>query len=253
MQSEANLPRANGLLSQERELLESSKSGVSDPLQFLFVLGVGRSGTTILQHVLNTIPGFCIRGENGGAIWPLVETYGRVKKNRTGDGKWARSWSGDPWFGFNEVSLDGLASSLRETFVSQILNPPPSTRCTGFKEIRFPIVNLAEKVDLVRELFPRARFILNFRSLESTTKSGWWPNSGQSRRVVSRQLRQLSKLGKSLGDTSYSVTYETFYSLEDERADLFRWLGAAYDRQAVDQAIKTPLNHLRPSHKHSQG
>lgn len=216
-----------------------------EAFQFVFILGVGRSGTTVLQNVLNSVPKVCIRGENGGAIWPLAETYSLVQRSVEGDGRWARDHPGDPWFGLSGVSLSGLAGALRRSFVTEVLQPPLGAQFVGFKEIRFPSRGLVEAVTWVNELFPGARFVLNFREPAAIAKSGWGRDSPRSRTHISRRQRDLARLATFLGDTGFSVQYESFHSTENERKKLFAWLNMDYQADRVDAVLSTRLHHLQ--------
>ena len=46
---------------------------------FVFVVTYGRSGSTLLQNVLNTIPGYCIRGENANTLAHLAKACHAVE------------------------------------------------------------------------------------------------------------------------------------------------------------------------------
>lgn len=56
-----------------RDLRAQSYTSQSE-LDYLWVFGVGRLGTTAVQNLLNSIPGVLVRGENNGAINKLVES-----------------------------------------------------------------------------------------------------------------------------------------------------------------------------------
>ena len=49
---------------------------------FVFVVTYGRSGSTLLQTVLQSIDGYFIRGENTGKFPPMVPGLGRMSLNR---------------------------------------------------------------------------------------------------------------------------------------------------------------------------
>ena len=41
----------------------------------VFVITYGRSGSTLMQGILNSIDGFHIKGENNGFVFKLFESY----------------------------------------------------------------------------------------------------------------------------------------------------------------------------------
>src|SRR5262249_15607960 len=128
------------------------------------------------QGILNSIPGYVIRGENANALnqfrnlvrsLDLVQPKFRsIAKNST-----------DPWYGITLVKREQLLSDIRQLFVRNYLHPTARTRCVGFKEIRFgldQVDDLAAYLDFVEETFPGACFIFNVRAVADTARSGWW-------------------------------------------------------------------------------
>ena len=57
----------------------NNMSQISQPIDFILILSCGRSGSTLLQRVLNTIEGYNICGENYGAIEDLLLFYHKLK------------------------------------------------------------------------------------------------------------------------------------------------------------------------------
>ena len=205
---------------------------------FLVVLGSGRSGTTIIQHLLNSIPGFDLRGENGGSFWPLIDAIALVHDFRAGDARWASDASTDPWSGFQNIDIEKFEAGLMETFVEEVLRPEASARVIGFKEIRFPVRGLGRSIQHIQRLIPRTRFVLAFRDPASIARSGWWPKDPRAERTIGRQQQALRGVSKSLGDQAFSIEYETFHSQEASRRDFFRWLGEDYDVNAVNTLLE---------------
>jgi len=207
--------------------------------EFLVVLGSGRSGTTIIQHLLNSIPGFDLRGENGGSVWPLIDAIALLHDFRTGDARWASNASTDPWMGFQNIDIEKFESGLIETFVEEVLRPEASARVIGFKEIRFPLKGLGNSIQHIQRLIPRTRFVLAFRNPSSIARSGWWPKQPRAERTIGRQQQALRGVAKSLGERAFSIEYETFHNEESSRVDFFNWLGEEYDSQSVNMVLRT--------------
>ncbi len=53
----------------------------------IFIVCYGRSGSTLLTRVINTIPGACIRGENANALMHLFRVYEAAHRMRYTQGK----------------------------------------------------------------------------------------------------------------------------------------------------------------------
>src|SRR5690606_340365 len=67
----------------------------------VFIVTYGRSGSTLLQGVLNSIPGYLIRGENDSALEFMHENFRRMEKRM--DTKKGSS-PVNPWYGLHQYS-----------------------------------------------------------------------------------------------------------------------------------------------------
>lgn len=88
----------------------------------VFVVTVGRSGATILMNVLQSIDGFCIRGENKGVIHGLAEASFRAQLAKSMD---------------ENVNASAFAAALAVSFRDHVLRCPLESVAVGFKEIRY--------------------------------------------------------------------------------------------------------------------
>lgn len=52
-------------------------------MKFILICATGRSGSTTLQRIINTIKESNINGENWGAINNLLECYSNIKKTNS--------------------------------------------------------------------------------------------------------------------------------------------------------------------------
>src|SRR5687768_4449832 len=88
-----------------------------------FVITYGRSGSTLLTGILNSIPKTCIRGENGGA---LVHIFRAVQSARSAPSFLigAEDSPTRAWYGASSINADGLQDSLVGAFVRNVLAPP---------------------------------------------------------------------------------------------------------------------------------
>lgn len=145
---------------------------------FIAIVTYGRSGSTLLQRIVQTIPGSCIRGENNGAFNPLYRAHQRARRARFEFGS-APTKSRNPWFGAECIELDSYSRSLADTFIKHILNPPIDVRWVGFKEIRFSELgdNFDDALDFLHAYFPNVHIIFNTRNAEEVSQSAWHKNS----------------------------------------------------------------------------
>lgn len=200
----------------------------------LFIVTYGRSGSTLLQGVLNSIPGYLIRGENDGAVYHLHQfhTACTQKKRRLRKRFELPLDTTNPHFGLDEFPAKVSLRMLRRLVTSTVLRPEEDTRVTGFKEIRWYQDDLPAYVDFLRELFPDARFLVNTRDHEAVLRSGWWPDKPQDGRLDLMEAAILD-LAASLGDAAYRVHFDDYTSDPTVLRGLFTWLGEDFDETRV--------------------
>ena len=161
----------------------------------------GRSGTTLLQGILNSIPGYLIRGENRWAPYHLYQFHQVCSAAR--DGQYSRGHRlgpDHPWFGMDDFPLEAALSYQRTLVLETLLRPRRTTRVAGFKEIMWASGDYETFVDegyidYLIALFPDARFLINTRDLDATLRSGWWPNRPDGRAQLTRADRQVRVSG----------------------------------------------------------
>jgi hypothetical protein len=146
---------------------------------YVFVITYGRSGSTLLQNLLNAIPGYQIRGENNNALLGLFQSW-RALADSPDIARMQRegivSDAMHPWFGAEAIDACAYRAALCRSFAQHILRPDPDTRVSGFKEIRTladPVI-FREFLDFVQTGFPKARIIFNTRNAAAVCRSSWW-------------------------------------------------------------------------------
>ncbi len=214
----------------------------ADPseLDYLVVLTYGRSGSTLLQGLLNSIPGYLIRGENRQVLRHLWEADRTLRQERQKQQRWlARNAPGEElppthaFYGIDGYPRRKALRLARRYAVQTLFRPEPETRVAGFKEIRWAEPDAAEFVGWLREVFPGVRFVVNTRNLDDVAKSAWWADDPEARGRLAAAEERLLAIGDDLGEAAYRVHYDDYVGRPDELAGLFSWLGEDFDRQAV--------------------
>jgi Sulfotransferase family len=220
------------------------------PDRFVFIVTYGRSGSTLLQKLLNSLPGYCIRGENGNGLFRLFQAWQDIT-DRPGVRFMRRTkrvtTASDAWFGVEAVDPDVLARALVKTFVDEVLRLPAGTRVGGFKEVRwYKAANqFPAFMNFVHANFPSVQVVINTRNLDSVVKSGWWAKRPPE--LVKKNLGQAEELYAAYRaqypDATIALHYDDYKDNPDAFAPLYAFLEETFDREKVKTILSERLTH----------
>lgn len=197
----------------------------------------GRSGSTLLMGLLNSIPGYLIRGENRHALRHLYDFHrsGLVEQSRVNPLN--SRVSTHPWFGIHDFDEAASLRDIRRLALDTLLRPEASTRVTGFKEIRWYDQDLANYVDFLRQVFPGARFVVNTRNLADVAASAFWRHKDDARGRLEVIEERILTVADELGEAAYRVHYDDFADDPEALRGLFAWLGEPFDLEQVRRTM----------------
>jgi hypothetical protein len=210
--------------------------GGRDDLSYVFVMTYGRSGSTLLMGLLNTLPGYLIRGENDDAMQFLHEFHRTCVARSTFWPIERMRMRSNPFFGMGDFPVAASIAGARRLALDTLLRPKPDTRVTGFKEIRWwRHDDLDAYVAWLRQVFPGARFLVNTREHSAVLRSKWWAKGDPD--VNAAHLadieRRLLETAHRLGDAAYRVHFDDYVADPALLAPMFAWLGEQYDEAAL--------------------
>lgn len=230
---------------------------------YVFVVTYGRSGSTLTQSLLNAIPGYSIRGENGNLTYFLSRAIHMVtehdmykwrrediKKDPDERRSYLRKILGqpyDPWAGSENVDPEDFSMSLMNVFVEQVLQPERDCRVSGFKEIRLheDPEFFESHLNYLRDIFPNARFLFQTRDHKAVSKSSWWAK--QPSDLVFQQLAIAEKLfsdySQENSDICFTINYENFSRGHSYAKEIFDFLGEDFEPTHVDSVLHRKLKH----------
>jgi hypothetical protein len=206
---------------------------------FIVVITAGRTGSTLLQGILNSFPGYLVRGENHGFIVPLYQAYLSLVSAKTFR---PNSTPRHAWYGAAELSERRFAEDIAPVIARQLRgsNTGPY-RALGFKEIRWreigdiTIWGLMEFIEIV---FPNSKFILLTRNRSDMMQSGWWPTQNNSETHFS--IEQLNMLTRSAKVKSlFEIDYSHLLPNHQKLFELCQFLGEDYS-QAINDTLALP-------------
>lgn len=212
----------------------------------IFIITYGRSGSTLLQTILQSIPGAHITGENGGALHGLYQSASSLRQAIRNHGQKPHPQS-HPWHGLHEVSAETYEQRLAQTFIEEILHPPANARWIGFKEIRYPSLGqrLPGFLNFCSRSFPNPVFVFNSRDAEAVRKSKWWAD--QPAQTVIDMVQESDRLFESYTrrhpDRAHHVRYETLLADPASLKPLFDMLDEPFDAAQVTAALARKLTH----------
>ncbi len=219
---------------------------------YVFIVTYGRSGSTLLQNLLNALEGYCIRGENNHTLYHLSQAWNAVETAESMRGmrmKAVPSGPAHPWYGAERVDPDSYGRALCDTFVREVLRLDPGVRVGGFKEIRYHMQRHAfsQQLNFIRRHFPKARFIFNTRDHDAVTKSGWWAKQDPTH--VKEVLTGAEALYQDYlavhPERCLHLHYDDYAGKPEAMRPLFDFLGEPWDGDLVTRIMDQRLEHLK--------
>ena len=223
---------------------------LKDPV---LIVTCGRSGSTLLQGLLNGIEGYLVKGENHGFLHGLYMAHLSLSLTK----RFATQATALPthsWFGAGDLDPDQFLQQARTLALSTLFpeaGTNPNITRFGFKEIRYFALfkqnsKESEKVlthylDFLHELLGGVRFIMLRRNPADISNSSWWKNSDSS--VLIPELTSfhaaLARYTAKNPDFCLMVDYEALVSSMDSVRAIYQFLGEddKFDSAKVAQLI----------------
>ena len=173
----------------------------------VFIVGSGRCGSTVFQHLLNTRSEFLIWGEHGGFLRHIAEAY--YFRDGTEAIENIREWTGEAsedkrvkrlrepnrWTGWdNAFSLGEWDNRYRQIIRSFFTITGLQQNRWGFKEIRYGWTE-DRTLQMLLACFPHAKFVVVVREPMATVFS-----------MLASWHRDLRVGGSAIDETLLSVT-----------------------------------------------
>lgn len=227
-------------------VLETAEASL-DRYRYIFVVTYARSGSTLLQSVLNSTPGTQIRGENRNILYNLYKSISRANSGRVRDP--APRPPDHPWYGFNELRAGPFEAALLNAFVRDVLVPDPAARVIGFKEIRYTAQSIlmddfAPYMDFLLSRFPDARIVFNSRRSEDVIVSSMMAMEQPhlTRRVLKEADQRFADYDRTC-DRTIHMQYEDYVADHRLIHRMLEFLGLAWTEAGVAAVMEKRLTH----------
>jgi hypothetical protein len=218
--------------------LMEPEPAAADQYGYVFVITHGRSGSTLLNGILNAIPGYLIRGENQGYLHDLFRAHRGAVTRRRALRKEGATTPQHPWYGIEDYPPRLAVARMQSLVLDTVLRPQPDSRVLGFKEIRYGQPDVVEYLGFIRTLFPASRFVFNTRDPAGVLKSDWWADRDPADLTTIRE--RLAEAERAHQEVSYHVHYDDYRDAPEMLEGLFDFLGEPFDLETVRSVMALP-------------
>lgn len=220
--------------------------GFSRPRLFVFVVTYGRTGSTLLQKLLNSADGVYVSGENHDVLRGLFEACRNARIALGGFGQHCKSID-DPWHGAFMVDPDTLERRLADAFLAAVLRPPRGHDVVGFKEIRYLVPDLAEQLEFMARVFVPAVFVFNRRDVGAVSRSAWWRNEDPE--VLARKIEAFDAatdaFARAHPNCCVKLDYDEWTRDPLRLRPMFDLIDRRFDARKVENVLSVRLDHLQ--------
>lgn len=224
---------------------------------FVVILTYGRTGSTVLQAVLNAHDGVHVRGENSNLAVSLFRATTAARAT-SAHATPVPLPPNAPWFGAGLLKVDGVLEKCRTLLRDDVLAVPDGATLFGFKEVRHTPSHFASFDEFARyvafldELFPGARFVCNVRALADTAASGWWVNDPDALAKLAVARDWIERLPSAAehglpSDRFLLLDYDRWSNDPAELLPLLEFLALPSDIELLRRLLGVRLSHMQPA------
>lgn len=212
---------------------------------YILICGTGRSGSTTLLRILNTIPDTNICGENNSAIRKLLEFYEAISYKSINNNNYddlIKNNEKPCWYNcFDYNVILRLLKHLINSFLNK--KNDPKIKTIGFKEIRYGYdIHL---VSLFKKLFPNTKVLINIRKdIFQQSKSAWWGENSNSLNELQNINKTFIDFYENNRDYTYMFTLEDMLDISKIK-ELFTFIGKEkyFNVNEIAKILENPMEH----------
>ena len=215
----------------------------------VLICATGRSGSTTMQRLINTIPNSNICGENFGAINSLLEFYRRIKQSTINNipGHFTPasyesiiSKNIKPCW-YNSYNYSQMVLLIKTSIINMFKNKE-TTDTWGFKEIRYDDGNI-KYIEDFKELFPQTKVIIQIReNVAAQSKSGWHIKNKNAPQLLMKTNRELIDFYNAHKDYCYLTSFERMFNKNNLR-NIFDFIecGEKFNEGKIDEVLNNNI------------
>lgn len=216
------------------------------------VVTYGRSGSTLVQGLLNGLPRTLVRGENNLYVLHLFRALAAVEQFRRLHLKHDPRSSSSAFYGLHEARPGAFVASTRDLLRRNLLGgvPPSEVDVLGFKEVLWHRVKVQEQeafFDFLDKVLPGCLYVLNERDVDAVVDSGFWQARDRTEALVA--VERVQELQQFLRDTrpgrTLDVRYELLTSPDQATSDAVIRSIAEFVHGSCDEQLLARLRQTR--------
>ena len=213
--------------------------------KIVLICATGRSGSTTMQRIINSVPNSNICGENFGAINSLLEFYKRIKTTtfdyvpghlRPASYEDIISKDVKPsWY--NSYNFQQTVSMIKMLIASLFKNTS-ATNMWGFKEIRYDNGDI-KYIKEFKELFPQTKVIIQIRgNIAAQSQSSWLKKDKNAIEYLNTLNNELYNFYNQNKEWCYFTTFEKMFDMENIKK-IFEFIDCSqhYDQSKIKQIL----------------
>ena len=213
--------------------------------KIVLICATGRSGSTTMQRIINSVPNSNICGENFGAINSLLEFYKRIKTTtfdyvpghlRPASYEDIISKDVKPsWY--NSYNFQQTVSMIKMLIASLFKNTA-ATNMWGFKEIRYDNGDIKYLRDF-KELFPQTKVIIQIRgNIAAQSQSSWLKKDKNAVQYLNALNNEFYNFYNQNKEWCYFTTFEKMFDMENIKK-IFEFIDCSqyYDQSKIKQIL----------------
>lgn len=210
----------------------------------ILIVSYGRSGSTLVQGLVNGIDNVLVRGENLDFCYGLYSAWKSLVETRRDYAVPFCHSVTSPWYGAHRVNPERFVFGLRRLVRGQLVpDHLPAGTVYGFKEIRYADhpEDFEQYLEFLTMVFPKPAFIFTKRNHADVASSSWWKESSAAD-VASVLARMDDAYDRYLEshDNAFVIRYEEMVSGPPGVRPMLDFLGARMSDDTIREILSRP-------------